>query len=361
MTFPRFLIALLCLVGAAQGQTPPPGHSADWNAGYTAGWNAAIASTQPSPPEPTAPIDLAPIIAAAKDGQTITLVKGAYFLKTLCIVDKQLTILGNGSTLACPATGGTWHNSKPHLTIDGFIVEKCALFIDDWADSLVVSNCTLGKGQPSGSIGQFFKSGPGGTNATLLSCYCGITNTVSVYCDRNGLNILKCELLGSTAEYTVRCSDAGDGKTPTGLLIQDSKIVDHNGAGKDCIGLRSRKDCKISNCQISGFIRCGQTNQPANTPADKFCTAIVDHCTFSDPDGRSFISVDQGATVTVTGAVYLYPVAPCIAGDGQSVTTTSANIQQIVAGGKVWPFYATVHGGKWVDQGGDRVVQVPKP
>jgi hypothetical protein len=366
-SIPRLTLTWLTLcalmAGAVHGAptTSPatnPSHSADWWDGYFRGWkDAGGVVVLPPPP---APIDLAPLIAAAKDGQTISLVKGQYFLTTLCIVDKQLTILGNGSTLTCPTTGGTFHPSKAHTTFDNFVVAKCAMFLDNWADSTVVSNCTLGKGQPPGSIGQFYKSGPGGTNATLLNCYCGITNTVSVYCDRNGLNILSCELAGSVGEYAVRCSDIAGQAAPTGLLIKDSKISDHNPPGKDAIGLRTRKDCKISNCQISGFIRCGQTNQPLDTPADKFCTAIIDHCTFSDPDGRSFVSVDQGATVTVTGCVYLFPQASCIAGDGQSITTTSANIQQIVAGTKVWPFYATSHGGQWVDQGGDRIVQVPK-
>lgn len=355
------LVALL--IGATHAQTPPPGHSADWNAGYVAGWNAAVASTQPSPPDlgPTQPIDLAPIVKAAKDGSTVALTKGStYYLRDLCVIEKSITLDGVGCTLECPASGGTFHPSKAFTKIKNFTVNKCALFIDNWADSLTVEGCIMGKGQPNESIGQFYKSGPGGTNASLINNWVGITKTVTVYIDRNGLNILSCTLEGSTTEYAVRASSPDGTTIPTGLLIDGCKISNKGTASKDTIGLRERKDCKITNSTIYGYVRFGQSGKPTNTPADKYCTAQVISCTFTNPAGRSYINVLQGATVTVTGNIYLYPEGSCIAADGQSMTTMGDNIQQVIEGTKIYPFWSSAYGGVLDDNGGNRVVEVPK-
>lgn len=353
----------LCAIAAGAMGAPttspvaPPGYPPEKWAGYLEGWSQAGGQIELPP---VTPIDLAPIVKAAKDGSTVNLTKGEYFLKTLCIVDKTLTINGNGSLLTCPPTGGTFHPSKSHLTLNAFVVKKCALFLDDWADSCTVSDCEFGRGQPDGSIGQLCKTGPGGTNPIFIRCYCGKTNTVTFYSDRDGFTILACEFAGSLGEYVIRSSSPDGTIIPKGGLIQDSKISNHNGFGKHAIGLRERHDFKIQNCQISGFTRYGQTNKPTNIPADKYASGTIANCTFSDPDKQPFVSVLQGATVTVTGCIWLYPQAACIAGDKPSVTTTSNNIEQIVAGSKVWPFYASANGGTLIDQGGNRVIEVPK-
>ena len=194
--FATGVVLVALLVGAARAQTPPPGHSAEWNAGYTAGWTAATQPIPPEPPPSNQPIDLAPIVKSAKDGSTVVLNKnGNYYLKSQCVIEKSITLDGNGSTLECPASGETFHSTKSRTLIKNLTIKKCGIFFGNWADSCALENITLGKDQPNGSIGQVCKTGPGGTNTIIRNCYWRYTNTVGFYTDRDGFTVENCEMI----------------------------------------------------------------------------------------------------------------------------------------------------------------------
>lgn len=341
--------------------TPPPNASPD----FLTGWNARAAADgtapTPAPAAPAAPIPLAPLVAKAKPG-VLDLPKAVYQLTDSCIVaaaQAGLTIKGNGSTLICPAQHAAFILQGAHVIVDGFAVDACAIFASPQADRCTVSNCQIGLAKP-GAVAQAVKTGPGGTNFTLLNSHVGVTSTVSFYADRDGPTISGSQLDGSLGEYVVR------GETPDGVIIPTGFTILNSTIGllqeadnvelKDAMGFRMFHGVHVSGSTIYRDVRFAQGNQPATTAVGQFCDALVEHCKFTGAHpGLPYLNIYQGASVVVLNCIFVDPAAASIVCAGQSRCTTGGNTNQISRGGKSYPVFAS-QGGAHVDQGGDQVI-----
>jgi hypothetical protein len=307
---------------------------------------------------------LAPLIAAAKAGETLSLPKDTYQLDVTCnITQAGLTIKGNGSTLIAPAQYEAFVTKAPRVIIDGFVCDQCNVFCRPEADTTTVSNCQLGMSTTyvPGAVHQAIITGPNGTNFTLLLTDVGVTGTVSVYFDRGPVILNSCRLKGSLGEYVVR-GDSPDGvSVPTGFLVENCIIgesqAQYNTEGKDTIGFRMFNNVQVVNTTVYRDIRWGEGNQPATTAVDKFTTGEVHSCYFMGAHpALPFMLLDQGATLTVTNSTFDTPQAPSVRAGPQSACTVGGCTNKIPAGGHQWPVFEGLGNAKMTDAGKNATV-----
>jgi hypothetical protein len=317
--------------------------------------SSSLCHAQPAHP----PIALDSIIAAAK-GPIVLQANSLYVLSATANLKYSLD--GNGSTIDLPTNQTDFKAIAPDVTIARFVAPKAGLFFESAANHCGVENCKIGVGSPSGSVGQAFKTLPGGTNSFFTGNSVGVTTTVSIYFDESGVWCTDNTLAGSINEYAFRFDVPASGITQSGATFSGNTVSNNNGC-KDAGGVRQFFNVTMEGNTFTGDVRWGQV-PGAGTPATKsvgqFASGTVtgNHFT-SNGMAISLVEVYQGVSLRLNNNTFTNPLAPPVSADTLSQITGGTNTEQAYAGAKAWEFFATSSKGKYAATGGDKMVTVP--
>ena len=287
-----FVLRCSCSRCRARRVPPPAGHSADWDAGWTARdvYEPSPPATGPSTAPTTNPVptsakvvEVAALLSGAKDGETIALpLADAYSVTgTPRVLGKSITVDFGGKTVyLTPAAGASTaiavgpiygpSSSGAAFTIRnanflgvaraGTVATNAIVAIRAYSPGLTLTACSVdnvncfleldrqtvpGKGTDAG----------GADDATVTSCSGGLSiggDFIFNTCDNSHIT---CKVLRSLGQHNVRQDVNADGHLPTGNVYDHCELTNTN--GKETLAIRMG-DAIVQYCLFHGWARAGQ-------------------------------------------------------------------------------------------------------
>jgi hypothetical protein len=249
------------------------------------------------------PVDLGPLIFAAKPGDTIAPLAAATEVLNLTIDLKiaNLTIdLANVPLTETPSAGASSDIivHAPNFTAKRWNVVKGGVGFRVYSPfaKFLFSHF-------DGEISAIL-TGENGTDMLVSDCELGAKfGAVAVYVVTDRASFIRTKFGGAMAEYDLRWDVDGNGRTPVGALVEDCEFWNTALFGKDTVGFRMIHSMRFNNSRVHGDIRIGQVAKagfPALTPVDCARDCIIDTCQFDKiTRGGAGLRIMEGATVTL--------------------------------------------------------------
>lgn len=249
------------------------------------------------------PVDLGPLILAAKPGDTIAPLAAATEVLNLTIDLKiaNLTIDLAGVPLTETPSAGASSDivvHAPNFTAKRWNTVKGGVGFRVYAPNAKFLFCHF-----DGEISAIL-TGENGTDMLVSDCELGANfGAVPVYVTTDRASFIRTRFGGAMAEYDLRWDVDSNGRTPAGALVEDCEFWNTALFGKDTVGFRMIHSMRFNHSRVHGDIRIGQvakTGFPALTPVDCARDCIIDTCQFDKiTRGGAALRIMEGATVTL--------------------------------------------------------------
>ena len=317
-------------------------------AAFAVGRADAIAATQPATRLATQPAtqpvtqyvpdgtDLAPLLATARPGASFYCHPGGHYRVSCTVIETApgVFVEGNGAQLVLTAS----EDSSSNLEIRGecFSLQDFAVNANGVFVYVLAPDCTIFNNQITAKLNAV-KTDVGGVRCKFVKNHVFIAGSVVTYFTQDGDQATANTYEGSSGEYCIRTERDTLHRIPTGIVIANNVVINHNGKKKQAAGFREGQVTVTGNTW-SGPIRFGEES-PAGMPPitdAKSCNpaSICSGNTFTAPDGAPAIQVYGGSTLAVTGNTFdltCLQGAPISVGAG-SVVTVAGNTQHALAG-----------------------------